>query len=97
VAAGALTIVRDASFGDFDDFQPHQVRKRRAVWARLKGINAAGRPVPAVRDLEIDECARLNSLRENLAEYRGARERVKRGRLGEPRPVERGEPPATGS
>jgi coenzyme F420 hydrogenase subunit beta len=89
VAAGVLTIIRDASFGDFDDFQPHQVRKRRAVWARLKGINAAGRTVPVVRDLEIDECARLNSLGENLAEYRGARDRVKRGRLGEPRPVER--------
>ena len=95
VAAGDLTIIRDASFGDFDDFQPHQVRKRRAVWARLKGINAAGRPVPVVRDLEIDACARLNSLRENLAEYRGARDRVKRGRLGEPRPVERGGTPAT--
>jgi coenzyme F420 hydrogenase subunit beta len=97
VEAGALTIVRDASFGDFDAFQPHQVRKRRAVWARLKGINAAGRPVPVVRDLEIDECARLNSVRENMAECRGARDRVKRGRLTEPRPVERGGTPATGS
>jgi coenzyme F420 hydrogenase subunit beta len=86
IAAGALTIIRDASFGDFDDFQPHQVRKRRAVWARLKGINAARRPVPVLHDLQVDECARLNSLRENLAEYRGARDRVKRGRLGEPKP-----------
>ena len=42
VAAGALTIERAASFGDFDRFQPHQVRKRRAVWARLKGIGVAG-------------------------------------------------------
>ena len=89
VAAGALTIIRDASFGDLDDFQPHQVRKRRAVWARLKGIEAAGRPVPVLSGLEIDECARLNSLKENLAEYRGARARVKRGRLGEPAPEER--------
>ena len=57
----------NASFGDFDSFQPHQVRKRRAVWARLKGIRAAGLAVPEVSDLEIDECARLNSLQENLA------------------------------
>jgi coenzyme F420 hydrogenase subunit beta len=96
-AAGALTIIRDASFGDFDEFQPHQVRKRRAVWARLKGINAARRPVPVLRDLQVDECARLNSLRENLAEYRGARDRVKRGRLGEPKPMERGGTRATDS
>lgn len=89
VAAGALTILRDASFGDFDEFQPHQVRKRRAVWARLEGLDAAGRPVPVVRGLAIEECARLNSMKENLAEYRGARDRVKRGRLGEPTPVER--------
>jgi coenzyme F420 hydrogenase subunit beta len=62
------------------------------VWARLKGIEAADLPVPVVSDLEIDECARLNSLKENLVEYRGARDRVKRGRLGEPTPVERGCP-----
>lgn len=90
VAAGALEIVRDATYGDFDDFQPHQVRKRRAVWARLKGIEAAGRSVPAVSGAQIDECARTNSFRENLAEFRGARDRVKQGRLVEPMPVERG-------
>jgi coenzyme F420 hydrogenase subunit beta len=89
IAAGALTIVRDASFADFDEFQPHQVRKRRAVWARLKGIAAAGRPVPVVSDLAIEACARLNSVKENLAEYRGARDRVRRGRLSEPPAQER--------
>ena len=84
VAAGALTIERAASFGDFDRFQPHQVRKRRAVWARLKGIGIAGQAVPVVTDLGIEECARQNSPKENLAQCRGARDRVRRGRLGEP-------------
>lgn len=84
VAAEALTIERAASFGDFDRFQPHQVRKRRAVWARLKGIGVAGQAVPVVTDLGIEECARQNSPKENLAECRGARDRVRRGRLGEP-------------
>ena len=51
VAAGALTIVRDASFAEFDILQSHQVRKRRAVWARLKGIEIAGKPIPAVTGL----------------------------------------------
>jgi coenzyme F420 hydrogenase subunit beta len=89
VAAGVLTIERSASFADFDLFQPHQLRKRRAVWARLKGMEIAGKPVPQVTDLGLENCARQNSLAENLSEARGARERAKRGRLGEPRPVPR--------
>lgn len=89
VAAGVLTIERLASFADFDLFQPHQLRKRRAVWARLKGMEIAGKPVPQVTDLELENCARQNSLADNLSEARGARERAKRGRLGEPRPVPR--------
>jgi coenzyme F420 hydrogenase subunit beta len=89
VAAGVLTIERPASFADFDLFQPHQLRKRRAVWARLKGMEIAGKPVPQVTGLGLEDCARQNSLTENLSEARGARERAKRGRLGEPRPVPR--------
>ena len=89
VAAGALAIERALTFGDLDRFQPHQVRKRRAVWARLKGREVAGKPVPLVTDLGMDECARQNSPRENLAECRGARDRAKRGGSGEPRPVQR--------
>ena len=91
VVAGVLTIERPASFADFDLFQPHQLRKRRAVWARLKGMEIAGKPVPQVTDLGLEDCARQNSLAENLSEGRGARERAKRGRLGEPRPVPRAE------
>jgi coenzyme F420 hydrogenase subunit beta len=91
VAAGVLTIERAASFADFDLFQPHQLRKRRAVWARLKGMEIAGKPVPQVTDLGLEDCARQNALAENLREARGARDRAKRGRLGEPRAVPRAE------
>src|SRR3984957_13399515 len=36
LAAGAIVVEPgDVSFRDFDEFQPHQVRKKRAVWARL--------------------------------------------------------------
>jgi coenzyme F420 hydrogenase subunit beta len=89
VAAGALIIDREASFEDFDLFQPHQVRKRRAVWARLKGMAIAGKPIPTVIDLGLEDSARQNSLATNLNEARGARYRAKAGRLGEPRPVSR--------
>ncbi|HEX6118637.1 MAG TPA: Coenzyme F420 hydrogenase/dehydrogenase, beta subunit C-terminal domain [Dongiaceae bacterium] len=91
VAAGAIVVERAASFSDFDLFQPHQVNKRRAVWARLKGMEAAGKPVPTVTDLELEACARQNPIGRNLAEARGARERARRGRLGEPTPVARKE------
>jgi coenzyme F420 hydrogenase subunit beta len=89
VAEGAIAIKRESSFAEFDVLQSHQVRKRRAVWARLKGMEIAGRPVPDVVDLKLEECARLNSHGENLAEGRGAYKRARSGRLGEPRPVPR--------
>jgi coenzyme F420 hydrogenase subunit beta len=89
VAAGALVIERTARFVDFDLFQPHQVRKRRAAWARLKGMALAGMAVPVVTDLDLEECARHNSLAQNLTEARGTRDRARSGRLGEPRPMPR--------
>lgn len=90
VAAGALAIKRETSFAELSELQSHQQRKRRAVWARLKGMEIAGKPVPVVTDLALEDCARQNSLADNLAEGRGARDRARRGRLGEPRPVPRG-------
>jgi coenzyme F420 hydrogenase subunit beta len=90
LASGALVVEpREIDFRDFDDFQPHQVRKKRAVWARLAGMRAAGRPVPETQGLRLEECARLNTLRENLDEARGARRRARQGRLGEPPAVTR--------
>jgi coenzyme F420 hydrogenase subunit beta len=84
VAAGALTIDHSATYADFDRFQPHQVRKRRAVWARLKALQVTGKPVPQVTNLGLEDCARQNSLRENLAESRGARDRATASSLTEP-------------
>ncbi|WP_246691341.1 MULTISPECIES: Coenzyme F420 hydrogenase/dehydrogenase, beta subunit C-terminal domain [unclassified Mesorhizobium] len=89
VAAGALAIKRETSFAELGELQSHQTRKRRAVWARLKGIEIAGKPVPVVTDLALEDCARQNTPADNLSEGRGARDRAKRGRLGEPRPVAR--------
>ena len=93
LATGAIAVEgRAVSFRDFDDFQPHQVYKKRAVWARLAGMRAAGKPVPETHGLRLEECARLNTLAENLAEARGARRRAKQGTLSEPPATER---PAT--
>ena len=84
VAAGVLTVDHAATFADFDRYQPHQVRKRRAVWARLRARELAGKPVPRVTNLSLEDCARQNSVRENLAEYHGARDRASGGGLVEP-------------
>jgi coenzyme F420 hydrogenase subunit beta len=89
LAAGAVVeSARRVSFRDFDDFQPHQVRKKRAVWARLAGMKSAGGPVPEAHGLRLADCARLNSVAENLAEARGARRRSNSGRLREPPAIE---------
>jgi len=89
VEAGALEIKRETDIAEISELQSHQVRKRRAVWARLKGMAIAGKPVPFVSDLALRDCASQNSLAENLAEGRGARDRARRGRLGEPPAVPR--------
>ena len=83
-AVGAIIVDREIGFRDLDVFQPHQVRKRRAIWARYAGMRAAGRPTPDALGLRLTEIARENSLTENLKEARGARMRARNGRLGEP-------------
>jgi coenzyme F420 hydrogenase subunit beta len=89
VADGAIVIDREVTFREFDVMQPHQVRKKRAVWARHRGMAAAGLPVPETINLRIDACARQNDLATNLREARGARLRAETGRLGEPLPRRR--------
>jgi coenzyme F420 hydrogenase subunit beta len=70
----------------FNDFQPHQVRKKHALDARLSGLEAAGLPRIDTRGL------RLETLRENLPQHArqaqcdGMRQRVEAGRVQEPVP-----------
>ncbi len=87
VADGALTVVRPIGFEDLSLFQPHQIRKKQALWARLEGMKAAGMAVPKVERLRIDEIAATNDDGVNERERDGAMERARNGRLGEPGPV----------
>jgi coenzyme F420 hydrogenase subunit beta len=90
LAAGAIRVEpREMSFRDLDGFQPHQVRKKRAAWARLAAMRAEGLAVPDTAGLRLADCARLNTWQDNLAEARGTRRRARRGTLGEPPAVER--------
>lgn len=86
VAKGQL-VVGDAIAPEmFNDFQPHQVRKKHAVEARLSGMEAAGLPRIDTNGL------RLQALGENLlpearqAQCDGVRQRVEAGRVKEPVP-----------
>ena len=83
-AADALVLDRQIVPREMDDFQPHQVRKKRAVWARHAGLAAAGYGAPSTEGLRIAALARENPLATNLAEARGARTRAHAGRVGEP-------------
>jgi coenzyme F420 hydrogenase subunit beta len=84
VRDGALILDQDLTPRDMDDFQPHQVRKKRAVWARLAGLRHAGQLVPTIERLRIRDLARPAGLGANLAEARGTRQRVHEGRTTEP-------------
>lgn len=81
VEAGALVLGRTLSPRDMDDFQPHQVRKKRAVLARLEGLADAGQPVPEVSGLRIAELAAEHP--DPAAQRRGAAERARAGRFRE--------------
>jgi hypothetical protein len=52
-------------------------------------MRAAGLPVPETYNLRLAECARINTLKENLTEARGARRRARDGTLGEPPAIKR--------
>jgi hypothetical protein len=42
------------------------------------GLEIAGKPIPAVTGLALEDCARRNSIADNLGEARGARDRPQR-------------------
>ena len=69
-----------------DEVQPHQVNKKRAVWARHLGLRTAGRLAPDARGLRIAELAKENGVEENLRQARGTRKRVREGKTSEPTP-----------
>ena len=81
VAAGALVLGRAHDPRDLDDFQPHQVAKKRAMAARLRGMTEAGAPVYAHQGLRIDELDGGDA-----EEQAGAALRMRNGRFREEMP-----------
>lgn len=91
VEAGALTVLRDSTFAELHDYQPHQVVLKEAVWARYAGMRAKGMVTPETPNLRVEDIARAVPRAKLMAEARGTRMRVERGRIGEKPPAP--EPP----
>lgn len=84
VAAGALKLEQPLTARDMDNFQPHQVRKKEAVWSRLVGLKRAGKMVPEVVGLRIRELATQAGMPRALKEARGTFNRARAGKTSEP-------------
>mgnify|MGYP001816406881 FL=1 len=89
---GALTIERDIGPDDMSTYQPHQVRKKEAVAARLDGIADMGRIVPRFSGLRLGELAARRSPEEYARQRAGTRDRIGAGKATEPTPVARADP-----
>ncbi len=85
-AAGYIVTGSALTPRDLDRFQPHQVAKKKAVWARFVGMRNANCIVPEVARLRLKPLARAQSVAENLREARGARERCRKQRNQEDLP-----------
>ena len=63
---------------DIDDFQPHQVNKKKAVYARHLGMRKSGLPTINTKELRIKELYKLNNEDFNKKEELGVSKRIKK-------------------
>jgi len=84
VDAGALTLVSDMDFRDFDAVQPHQVRKKQAITSRLAALREAGLPATDYRDLRLDAAAATATPEYRRENHEGMRQRLAKRRPTEP-------------
>ena len=84
--AGAITIEYDITPDDMSFYQPHQMRKKYAVYDRFQGLGDEGRIVPQTERLRIKELASELSDSSRKFQHEGVRRRVRAGKATEPRP-----------
>lgn len=82
---GALTLDYDIVPDTMSVYQPHQVNKKYAAWARHQGLSDAGRIVPHTEGLRIEELARDLPDETNHFQREGTRKRIEAGKANEPR------------
>ncbi|NOD62902.1 MULTISPECIES: Coenzyme F420 hydrogenase/dehydrogenase, beta subunit C-terminal domain [unclassified Ruegeria] len=78
IADGFLTAGGEVDIDYMNKTQPHQVTKKRSMYARFKGMKRAGQLVPATYGLRLEELSDQNSAAENSKQEQGAFERARR-------------------
>ncbi len=86
VRDGALILGEDVDVEYMSSVQPHQVNKKRSVFARYQGLRDAGMLTPETVGLRLAELAQANSTEYNEQQRQGAYRRAKDGRQKEKRP-----------
>jgi coenzyme F420 hydrogenase subunit beta len=76
--AGYIKIGDELKIEDINDFQPHQVNKKKAVYARHAGMRKKDIPTIDTNGLRIKELYDLNSRKFNLKEEEGISSRIKK-------------------
>ncbi len=85
-ADGALAIEYDLVPDTMSLYQPHQVNKKYAVWARHQGLADARRIVPQTARLRIEALAQDLPPATNEYQREGTRRRIEAGKASEPTP-----------
>ncbi|MFT7475287.1 MAG: coenzyme F420 hydrogenase subunit beta [Verrucomicrobiales bacterium] len=83
IAAGALVRGEEISAAQFNDFQPHQVRKKQALAARFTGLRDADVTVLQTEGLRIEELGAALDPTSFDKERSGSATRAKAGRFSE--------------
>jgi len=76
--AGFIHIGDKLKIEDISDFQPHQVNKKKAVYARHQGMKKNNSPTINTNGLRIEELFKLNSNEFNQKEESGVTSRIKK-------------------
>ena len=74
--AGYIKIGNHLKIEDINDFQPHQVSKKKAVYARHQGMKNINRPTLNTKNLRIKELYDLNTKEFNENEAKGISSRL---------------------
>ena len=84
--AGAITIEHDITPDDMSIYQPHQMRKKYAVYDRHQGLGDEDRIVPQTDRLRIARLAAELPDSARAFQREGTRTRVRSGKATEPKP-----------
>ena len=79
VVDGMLTKGQSLTPDNFSQWQPHQVRKKQAVHARLLGLSDAGQVVPQTYGLRTKELSEQLTTERFASEHQGSVQRAERG------------------